>query len=313
MFGFSRYNYERFEKATLRKDLAGTKFGNAPEPGDKAPDFELRSLDGEKIKLSDFQGEKNVVLTFGSATCPLSAGSIAGLNELYEEFNGDEVQFLYVYVREAHPGENLPSHRSMDDKISAAEFFREEEEIEMPVLVDESNGRVHRKYGALPNPTFLIDKGGRVSFRALSTRASVIEKALDELLERQVERGVDHVVVGGGEDAIMPSVKSMLHAHRALERGGASAIDDFRREMGVSGRALLTASRVVRPVADHPGATIGAAAAVVGVVGLGLWAGLELRRRRLSSQQPYAYPSYRRRYSDRRDDDGHDDYEAVGI
>jgi peroxiredoxin len=312
MFGFSRYNYDRFEKATLLKDLAGTKFGSAPEPGDKAPDFELRTLDGEKVKLSDFRGDKNVVLTFGSATCPLSAGSISGLNELYEEFNGDNVHFLYVYVREAHPGENLPAHRSNDDKVAAAERFREEEEIEIPVLVDDLNGKVHRKYGSLPNPTFLIDKGGRISFRALATRARVIEKALDELIERQKERGVDHVVVNGGEDAMMPSVKSMMHAHRALERGGTTAIDDFRREMGMPGRAVLAASRVVRPVADHPGATVGAAAAVVGVVGLGLWAGLELRRRRLSSQQPYTYPNYKRRFSDRHRDD-RDDYEAVGI
>ena len=310
MFGNSRYNYDRFEKATLLKDLAGTKFGTAPEPGDKAPDFELRSLDGEKIKLSDYRGEKNVVLTFGSATCPLSAGSIAGLNEFYEEFNGEDVQFLYVYVREAHPGENLPAHRSTDDKVHAAELFREQEEIEIPVLVDDLNGKVHRKYGSLPNPTFLIDKGGRISFRALATRASVLEKALGELMERQQERGVDHAIVCEGEDAMMPSVKSMLHAHRALERGGSSAIDDFRREMGMPGRALLTASRVVRPVADHPGAIIGAAAAVVGVVGVGLWAGLELRRRRLRAQDPYTYPSYRRRpFSS----SGHDDYEAVGI
>jgi peroxiredoxin len=310
MFGSSRYNYDRFEKSVLLKDLAGTKFGTAPEPGDKAPDFQLRTLDGEKIKLSDFRGEKNVVLTFGSATCPLSAGSIAGLNELYDEYNGEDIQFLYVYVREAHPGENLPAHRSNDDKMQAAELFRDQEEVEMPILVDDLNGKVHRKYGSLPNPTFVIDKSGRISFRALATRASVLENALDELLERQKDRGVDHVVIGGGEDAMMPSVKSMLHAHRALERGGSSAIDDFRREMGMPGRAILTASRVVRPVADHPGAIVGAAAAVVGVVGVGLWAGIELRRRRLRAQEPYTYPRYRRhpfRGS------GPDDYEAVGI
>lgn len=30
--------------------------------GDKAPDFELRATDGKKYKLSDFKGQKNVVL-----------------------------------------------------------------------------------------------------------------------------------------------------------------------------------------------------------------------------------------------------------
>jgi peroxiredoxin len=32
--------------------------------GDTAPDFELQSTQGEKVKLSDFRGQKNVVLAF---------------------------------------------------------------------------------------------------------------------------------------------------------------------------------------------------------------------------------------------------------
>ncbi len=32
--------------------------------GDKAPDFELSDTDGNKIKLSDLRGKKNVVLAF---------------------------------------------------------------------------------------------------------------------------------------------------------------------------------------------------------------------------------------------------------
>ena len=42
---------------------------HAPKPGDPAPDFELRDVDGERsVRLSDFHGKKPVVLVFGSFT-----------------------------------------------------------------------------------------------------------------------------------------------------------------------------------------------------------------------------------------------------
>jgi len=37
---------------------------SALEVGDKAPDFELPSSQGGKLKLSSFQGKKNVVIQF---------------------------------------------------------------------------------------------------------------------------------------------------------------------------------------------------------------------------------------------------------
>jgi len=308
MFGFSRYNYDKFERKTLMKDFALSKFGTAPEPGDKAPDFELRTIDGDKVQLSDFRGEKNVVLTFGSATCPLTAGSISDLNELYSEYSDDDAEFLFVYVREAHPGEEIPAHKSMNDKVAAAEMFRDEEEVDIPVLVDDLNGKVHRKYGSLPNPTFIIDKSGRIAFRALSTRPKVVGEALDELLERQEERGVDHAVVHGGEDVTAPSLKSFFHVHRALERGGKQAIDDFKNEMGFPGRLAVKASRIAGPVAENPGTVAGSALAIAAVVALSLWAGKELRRRRFD-QTPYRYDYGRRKQAT---SGGYDDY-AVGI
>src|SRR4029077_3578165 len=105
MFGLKPYNYPRFTREFLGKDLAASKLASAgPKPGEPAPDFKGRTLDGEVVRLSDFEGEKNVVLAFGSATCPMTAGSLRGLNDLYDGFRGGDVEFFFVYVREAHPG-----------------------------------------------------------------------------------------------------------------------------------------------------------------------------------------------------------------
>ena len=41
----------------------------APKPGDLAPDFSLRDVDGgHAVRISDFRGKKPVALVFGSYT-----------------------------------------------------------------------------------------------------------------------------------------------------------------------------------------------------------------------------------------------------
>ena len=306
MFGSKSYNYRSFDREQLRKEL-NPKRMSGPEAGEKAPDFEVPSLEGEKVRLSDYAGQKNVLLTFGSATCPMTAGSIRGLNRLYEQYSDKDVQFLFVYVREAHPGEHLQAHRSLDDKAEAAELFREEESVAMPILLDTLDGKVHRQYGGRPNPTYLIDKSGRVAFRAVWTRPSVVEEALEELLEQQEESGKEHAVVGGGEDTSLPRRYGMLHAHRALERGGSRAERDFKEAMGATGRVAMATSRMAEPVMLHPVKAFAAVAIAGGVVAGALYAGMRLRQRRLQMRSPYYFPRPQRRKGET------GGYEAVGI
>jgi peroxiredoxin len=305
MFGNASYNYPEFKKDYLTK-LFTNQFGSAPRPGDRAPDFELRTIDGDKVRLKNYRDETNVILVFGSATCPLTASSIGGLKKLYDDYNGDDVQFFFVYVREAHPGDLIPAHASMIDKVEAAELLREEEKLDIPILVDDLGGKVHRKYSGQPNPAFLIDRSGRIAYRQLAFDPNEMDKALNELLDRQRERGVDHAIVHGGECTSVPALKPMLYAHRALERGGHESIENFRDQLGIPGHVAVIGSRVARPVAENPGITLASASAIAGVLGLGLWAGRKLRERRFA-RRPYSYPTF-----DRRSDSGGYD-EAVGI
>src|SRR5215472_16955410 len=118
MLGVSDYNYEHFSQEFLRKWESPSFWG--PEPGEDAPRFKATTLEGEKLRLRDFRDEKNVLLLFGSATCPMTAASISAISELYDQMRGDDVEFVFVYVREAHPGERIPAHESEADKIAAA-------------------------------------------------------------------------------------------------------------------------------------------------------------------------------------------------
>lgn len=291
MFGMKRYNYESFSNHELLRQAARHGFGSGPEAGESAPDFTLESLEGDEITLSDFEGEKNVVLTFGSATCPFTAASIRRLKDLCEEHEDNEnVEFLFVYVREAHPGEKLPAHESMDDKRRAAEELRDDENIEYTILIDELEGKVHKKYGKMPNPTYIIDKSGRVAFRSLWSRVTAIREALEELLNAQETREVEHAIVNGGEDMSVPMTTAMFHSHRALDRGGKKAIREFREGLGGPGRVAHTTARVVGPVVLNPGKALTAAGLAAGVISGGLYVGHRLRKARLKrSLDPYHY------------------------
>lgn len=60
------YNYESFS----RSESAGksSEFKNSLRAGEEAPDFELPTLDGEKVRLSTLRGKRHVLLEFGSIT-----------------------------------------------------------------------------------------------------------------------------------------------------------------------------------------------------------------------------------------------------
>jgi peroxiredoxin len=289
MFGLisSEYNYAHFTRDKMAGDLDSRTFDRSPKPGERAPDFTARTLTGDEVRLSDHRDLKNVVLTFGSATSPMTAGSIGGMNELRERYQDDDVEFLLVYVREAHPGDEIGAHQSISDKVRAAQILAAQENVEMPILVDDLKGTIHRKYGKLPNPTYVIDKSGRIAFRALWTQAGIVEEALNQLLKIQRERGVDHAVVLGGEDRSLPVSYHVLYSYRALQRGGRTAIADFEESMGFPGKMLVAGSRLAAPVMENPGKSVAVVGLAVGVVAAAVYAGRALRARRLSGRNPY--------------------------
>src|SRR5207245_8299188 len=118
----------------------------------------------------------------------------------------------------------------------------------------------HRKYGKLPNPSYLIDKSGHISFRCLYAQPEVLENAIDELLEFQLRTGKDRAVVASGEDRRMPKSFPLLYTYRALKRGGRDAILNFEKALGIPGKLAVASSRIAQPVMENPGKTVAAAA-----------------------------------------------------
>jgi hypothetical protein len=90
---------------------------------------------------------------------------------------GDRVEFLGVYVREAHPtdgwrmasndkvGVTFAQPRSKGEREEIASKCCESLKMTVPLLIDEIDDRVGHAYSGMPDRLYLIDKSGRVAYK----------------------------------------------------------------------------------------------------------------------------------------------------
>jgi cytochrome c biogenesis protein CcmG, thiol:disulfide interchange protein DsbE len=118
-----------------------------PEKGQLAPDFSVRTPDGETVRLSDFQG-KIVLLNFFATWCGPCKKEAPHLKAAYERMS-DDVSFLGV---------------TFQDTAGSVRAFNAEFELPFPLTLDDSGevGQAYRVRG-LPT-TFFIRSDGVVHY-----------------------------------------------------------------------------------------------------------------------------------------------------
>ena len=107
------------------------------------------------------------------------------MKRLREKYLDRDVEFLKVYVREAHAGERAyreySQHQDFDQKLSYARELVAEEDLTSPVLVDGMDEAVHRQYGSAPNMVYVINKAGNIAYKATWTVSEELDGVLAEL------------------------------------------------------------------------------------------------------------------------------------
>ncbi len=133
----------------------------ALEVGQVAPDFTLTNQYGEKITLSDFRGEKNVVVMFYpfafTGTC---TGELCTIRDRYTDFVNDDTVVLSISC----------------DSVHTLKVFATQEGLTHPMLSDFwPHGEVSRAYGAFieqkgfaTRASFVIDKDGIVRWSVVN-------------------------------------------------------------------------------------------------------------------------------------------------
>ncbi len=106
-----------------------------------------------------------------------------------EEYAEHRVRFVFVYTREAHPGDDYPHHTSMEQKLRHARDMVAYWKFKRSMLVDDLEGTLHHAYGRLPNMTHIVNAGGNIIYRANWTDPRSIRIALDQIrFERDQRR-----------------------------------------------------------------------------------------------------------------------------
>lgn len=119
---------------------------NVVRAGDKAINFALTDLHGERFELDELKG-KGVFLNFWGTYCPPCEKEMPIMEELYQSYKEEGIEILAVNV---------------DEPELTVRRFTERYNLTFPVLID-NKMRVSDAYGISPLPTtVLINEYGEV-------------------------------------------------------------------------------------------------------------------------------------------------------
>jgi hypothetical protein len=149
-----------------------------------------------------------------------SAGPV--LKQLHAKFGG-RIDFLTVYVREAHPGDRYPQPHDLARKMQHAKEYRDRDRIPWPVAVDDEHGTLHRALDGKPNAAYLITANGVIAQRVLwSNDAHGVRDAIEAVLAGRpfAQRESKMLAMMRGVGCMAPTLAS----------AGLTALRDLRRE-----------------------------------------------------------------------------------
>jgi hypothetical protein len=158
-------------------------------------------------------------------------GEVSPLNKLYDGYRNKGFEFFTVYVREPHPGENYGPHKDWEQKLQYARDCRKQDDIRTQLVVDDLDGTVHHAYGIFPNMIYIVDKDGKIVYKAMWTDHSEIETVLENLALADEFRAKGVWVKPSYTEKInyIPTEYTGGLREKVFGRAGQQAWDDYRK------------------------------------------------------------------------------------
>lgn len=136
------------------------------------------------------------------------------------------VRSVFIYTREAHPGETYRHHTTMQGKRNNAQALREVVGIKRQILLDAVDGPAHQAYGTLPNMTWIFGRGGLILYKSAWTDPEDVEDSLKRALDG-LERRVKGDKLPFYSERLSWRVRDDDTFRELLARCGPQAVSDF--------------------------------------------------------------------------------------
>ncbi len=148
------------------------------------------------------------------------------MDAIADRYADQAVSSVFIYTREAHPGEVYRHHTDMDVKRHHARALRDEIGIKRHILLDDIEGTAHRAYGTLPNMTWIFGRGGLILYKSAWTDPLDVEGSLDRAIEGLARR-VKGDKLPFYSERLSWRVRDDETFRKLLERCGPQAVSDF--------------------------------------------------------------------------------------
>ena len=156
-------------------ELAGN--GDSPieetglDQGDTPPDFELKTMSGEVVKLSDLKGKK-VILNFWASWCGPCKAEMPHMEKYYKKYKESaNVEIVAVNLTSAE-------RRGLEGVTEFIDSYG----LTFPIPLDE-DGKVSNDYSVITIPTtFLLGTDGKLSQKIIGPMdENMMEELVDNL------------------------------------------------------------------------------------------------------------------------------------
>ena len=154
------------------------------------------------------------------------------MDDIAARYADQDVNSIFLYTHEAHPGEYYPHLTSLQQKFSHARDFRDRFQVSRQILVDNLSGDCHRAYGSMPNMTWIFTRSGIPIYKSDWTDASSVENALSHFLHGTQRRREGTPVVPFRVRRLDFREQDREAFYKGLERNGPKAVKEFRQAFG---------------------------------------------------------------------------------